>query len=493
MAAAFFTCAPPSGPPPTSPAAPPPPSVGEYECELISEPEVVPAEISVAILHPLAADHAPWPQNDDERLVFRHLYETLVRVDCRGSVRPGLAESWSSAAGGRIWKLRLRSDASFWDGSPVMADDIVAAWLSGAAEGLAFAAGIDSINVEGSSDVILYLDRPHDQVPRLLADPELAVARRGEPWRWPQGTTPGRIEAPEPFEQGRRGRSELRLHPPSAEWPIIEFIQFPEADARDVLRRGFDLLVTRDQSALDYAAPQPSFVSLPLPWDRSYVLLSTTRVRELRTGGVLETLSPDLLEALARDAVRDDARGHLSPAWWNDLAACGQLSPMPGSLPRVPPGAYRTSGPRRIVYPVADPVARGLATRIVALASEGGAASQGAASLSAAVPGLAAGAPHLLTAGLSGEELEASLRYGEEFAYVVPLPRIVLDPCFAGRKLASRVEWLAPHVFDLAATLVPLVDTRRHVVAAGEHIGLYLDWDGTVLITSRHMPAGSRR
>jgi len=453
----------------------------------------VPAEISVAILHPVTADHAPWPQNDDERLVFRHFYETLLRVDCRGSVRPGLAESWSSTRGGRTWKFKLRSDASFWDGRRVTADEVVAGWLSGAVERLAFAAGIDSIKVEGSSDIVLHLDRPHGEVPRLLADPEFAVARRGEPWPWPQGTTPGRIEAREPVEEGRTGRSELRLHPPSAGWPIIEFIQFPEADARDVLRGGFDVLVTRDQSALDYAAPQPSFVSLPLPWDRTYVLLSTTRVRELRTGGEPDTLSVDFREALARDAVRDDARGHKSPAWWNDLAACGQLSPMPGSLPRVPPGAYRTSGPRRIVYPVADPVARGLANRIVALASEGGAASQGAASLTGAVPGLSAAAPHLLTAGLSGEELEASLRYGEEFAYIVPMPRIVLDPCFAARKLAIRVEWLAPHLLDLAAELVPLVDTRRHVVAAGEHIGLYLDWDGTVLITSLHARGGSRR
>ncbi|UCC84832.1 MAG: hypothetical protein JSW46_07915 [Gemmatimonadota bacterium] len=460
----------------------PPSAAAEDECELLPEPGDVPGEITVATLDPLAVGHAPWPQNDGERLVFRHLYETLLRVDCRGSVYPGLAESWSSARDGRVWMFTLRDGASFWDGVSVTAADVVAAWTGGAAEKLAFAAGIDSIVVEGPRRLAVFLDRSHGDVPRMFADPEFAVARIVDTSPWPQGSVPEGIDG------------EFRLRPPSAEWPIIQFRQFPGADARDVLRGGHDVLITGDQSALDYAAPQPSYVSVPLPWDRSYVLFSTTRVRELRTGGEPDVLPADLLEALARDAVRNDARGHESPTWWNDLAACGGLSPSSEGLPRIPPGAYRTSGPKRIVYPEADPVARDLADRVVALASEGGVGSEEAVSLTAAIPGLVGVEDsQLLAAGLSGEELEASLRYGEEFAYIVPLPRIVLDPCFAARKLAGRVEWLAPHLLELTASLVPLVDTRRHLVAASERVGLYLDWDGTVLITSRHAPGGSRR
>jgi hypothetical protein len=319
------------------------------------------------------------------------------------------------------------------------------------------------------------------------------VARHVEPPGWPLGSRSGGVESAAPGAAGRAAPGELRVRPPSAEWPILRFLQFPNADARDVLRGGYDVLITADQSAIDYAEPQPSYVSIPLPWDRSYVLFSTTRVRELRTGGEPDLLSADLLAALARDAVRADARGHDSPAWWDDLSACGALSPLPGGLPRIPSGAYRTSGPKRIVYPETDPVARDLVNRIVALASEGVGASQSAESLAAAVPGLNTGEAHLLATGLSGDRLEESLRYGEEFAYVVPLPRIVLDPCFAARNLMSRVEWLAPQLLDLAATLVPLVDTRRYVVAASGRTGLYLDWDGTVLISSLYAPGGGRR
>ena len=52
-----------------------------------------------------------------ERIAFRHLYETLLRVDCTGALRPGLAESWTSEEGGRAWRFTLREGAAFWDGT----------------------------------------------------------------------------------------------------------------------------------------------------------------------------------------------------------------------------------------------------------------------------------------------------------------------------------------------------------------------------------------
>jgi ABC-type transport system substrate-binding protein len=196
VAGAALTCAPPSAQPPSAP----PPPTSEYECELLSEPEEMPGEITVATLDPVAIGHAPWPQSDGERLVFRHLYETLLRVDCRGSVHPGLAESWSAEEGGRVWRFTLREGARFWDGVPVTADDVVAGWMGGAAEKLAFAAGIDSIVVEGQRRLAVFLDRPHGEVPRMFADPEFAVARSVEPRHWPQGSVPGGIESGEPVD-----------------------------------------------------------------------------------------------------------------------------------------------------------------------------------------------------------------------------------------------------------------------------------------------------
>src|SRR2546430_10058685 len=82
--------------------------------------------VAVALAEPIDPTHAPQPRKDAERFVFAQLYETLIRVDCAGRVLPGLAQSWE--ASGDRWTFTLRDDARFWDGAPVTARDVVAAW-----------------------------------------------------------------------------------------------------------------------------------------------------------------------------------------------------------------------------------------------------------------------------------------------------------------------------------------------------------------------------
>ena len=56
----------------------------------------------------------PGPSNDSERLVFRQLYETLVRVDCKGRVVPGLAASWRLSIDGQTWIVTLRAECALF-------------------------------------------------------------------------------------------------------------------------------------------------------------------------------------------------------------------------------------------------------------------------------------------------------------------------------------------------------------------------------------------
>src|SRR5262245_41877612 len=70
-------------PPPPIVAAPPESS--PPDCRLISEPgEPI---RTVALGEPVNPANAPYPSNDSERMLFRQLYETLVRVDCEGRLR----------------------------------------------------------------------------------------------------------------------------------------------------------------------------------------------------------------------------------------------------------------------------------------------------------------------------------------------------------------------------------------------------------------------
>jgi len=53
------------------------------------------------------------------------LGETLTRVGSGGSIQPWLAESVTNLEANR-WRVRLRPNATFWDGSPVTAEAVAA-------------------------------------------------------------------------------------------------------------------------------------------------------------------------------------------------------------------------------------------------------------------------------------------------------------------------------------------------------------------------------
>lgn len=69
--------------------------------------------------------------------------------------------------------------------------------------------------------------------------------------------------------------------------------------ARDVLDAGIDLLVTDDPAIVSYATHRHERLTLPLPWDRTYVVLAS----ESAAPNVIAALRLTLAELVA-DAVR---------------------------------------------------------------------------------------------------------------------------------------------------------------------------------------------
>ncbi len=436
--------------------------------------------LRLALPDPVDLSRAPVPGNYSEAVMFRHLYETLVRLDCDGTVQPGLARSWRAERGGRVWRFQLRADARFWDNLPVTAAGVLTAWSRSAARTALAAAGIDSVRAVDEGALRVHLDAARSQPPGVLARPELAVAHVTERTPWPTGSGPYRIAA---IESAPPAVVLVRASGES-DGPVLAVRSAAGRDARDLLEGAIDLAVSSDPAVIDYGGTRSGYTTLPLPWDRTYLLLSTTRVRGLLAGeggdeGLIELLPAELLAALARDAVRGDARAHRPPGWWGESAACRAVDAGAG-LPAVPAGAYRSSGPRRIVYREDDGVARALAERIVALASAGP-ASESARALGAVVPRLLDGRA-LLAVGLDADAYEASLRVGDDFAYVLDVPTRAFDVCHERVALSRRVEWLGVGRLDLAAAFTPLVDTRRYIIARQDRLALARDWDATVYI-----------
>jgi hypothetical protein len=409
---------------------------------------------------------------DVSSLLFRQLYETLVTVDCLGGVHAGLAVAWHAADEGRRWSFELRPEARFWDGSPVTASAVVAGWQ----DALARHAAVDSAVASGDQTVQVYFGQARSAVPRLLAASDFAVTAPSVPTARPLGSGPYRPAAP--------GSDDVFVAAPGASArPVLEIVEPAEPDPRDWLDGRAGLVLTSDPGMLEYASRRPRNAVLPLPWDTTYVLLSATRIQDLASGRLVGRIPTSLGDAVVRDAVRSDARAYRPPSWWHEADGCSD--PGSGSATAAPPTpAYALSQLRRILYDENDPVARDLAERLAALAAMDPDAFPEAGLIAEAVPGMAGGPAPLRAMGVPRPTLDEHLGQGDAFAFVVPVPARPPDPCAAAGTLFRRVPWLASPGASLAQALIPLVDTRPHVVAATGGTGLVVDWYGNLLLTA---------
>jgi hypothetical protein len=398
-----------------------------------------PDSIVVALTEPVDPVHAPVPRNDAERLVFAQLYETLVEIDCGGRVRPGLADSWTSADGGRRWTFTLRQDARFWDGAPVTARDVLAAWLAQDSALLRFAWLPRAVSAPSERVLSVLLPEPDTGAARLFAAPPLAVHKRAPDGRWPVGSAARWVTG-----ETASARHITAAPVPGHELPTLSFLVVAGGDARDALDAGADLLVTTDPAALEYAATSPELVVVPLAWDRTYVLLASA------AGGPAGADLEDL-----RHAVHVDARPAERFYWWWRLTGCD----VPAAAPAAASDTSGTPTGRggRIVYDHTDRVARDLADRLVARALVG---------------------RGTVAAGLAPEALAASLRSAGDRGYVVRLDRRAPDRC------RQVQEFLAGDASGRTA-VVPLLDTRAHAILRRGCPRLVVDWYGTLRLLPR--------
>jgi hypothetical protein len=366
----------------------------------------------VVLSEPVNIAHALYPTNDSERLVFRKLFQGLIWIDCRGRIHPGLARAWEPDSSRRTWTFQLQEDRPQL-GTPGAAEDVVSSWR--AHPEVMTAGGIESAEVLRDGRLSVRFRSSQDSVPRILADPMLAVAHGG-----------GSI----------LGRSDRFLIPESTR-AATEFRVEPGTDPRDALDQDGDLVVTRDPSVAEYVSGRQEFLTSPLPWSRTYVLLQPAGAEPIK--GVFGVDS--VAGSLARDVARTEARPAQPPFWWRGPQAC--LLEL--SLAIAPPKA------NRIVYQLSDEVARNIAERIVALGV----------------------GTRLRATGLSEAEFTLAFEKQADIGYITSLPRDVVAPCYQSQAL--------PH----GAWIQPLIDTRARAIYRRGGPPLTVDWDGTIRVLER--------
>lgn len=137
-------------------------------------------------------DPGEWPADPPtaaakEKLVSL-IFETLVRLDGEGQLLPGLALSWEHDSSNRQWRLRLRPDVKFDDGS-TMTSEVVAAALRSASPGWRIGTYADRLTID--------CELPAPDLPYVLTEVSKSVVLRGENGRL-SGTGPFRLQRWEP-------------------------------------------------------------------------------------------------------------------------------------------------------------------------------------------------------------------------------------------------------------------------------------------------------
>ena len=250
-------------------------------------------------------------------------------------------------------------------------------------------------------------------------------------------------DAAGPYRIRDVGRSTLLLEPiTGARGPRLTIHSATEATARDLVDAGIDLLLTDSPTLATYAGTRDDVTSLPLGWDRTWVV-ATPR------GSLAVDTSQAFRAGLARDAVRADARAGEGPYWWTDTAGCVAPTVRTALAPASTHG---------IVYPRDDAVARALAERLVAIL--GGRAT---------------------AVGLAPNAFASALTSGSEQAYVFPLLRTTRDRCRSIGEVFGTTTWLG-----VQGAIVPLIDTRLRAVVRRDRLALRFTWDSTVAIVAPH-------
>ena len=201
-----------------------------------------------------------------------------------GAPRPAAAASWTADSAHRAWTFVLAPPRSASPPAPSRSE-----WRARPlAATLLRQAGVSSVTPLDQRRLVVTMDRSSDSVPTLFADPALSIR------------TDSLAETGTTFLLRR----------------VVK------GDLRDAIDGGADIVRSGDPAIAEYARSRAGFTVHPLPWSRTYLLLLPAG----REG--FDDLVPgdtaDFRTALARDAVRAEARGAEPSAWWDPAPTCPQ-------------------------------------------------------------------------------------------------------------------------------------------------------------------------
>ena len=127
----------------------------------------------------------------DNRLLLPLLYEGLFVLDTAFAAQPQLCDSYSVSEDGLVWTFTLKSGLSFWDGSALTVEDVLASFTA-AQSSAAYSARFADISAFAASEdggsLQVTLSQPNGRLPNLLSFPIVQAGTEAD--SVPVGTGP---------------------------------------------------------------------------------------------------------------------------------------------------------------------------------------------------------------------------------------------------------------------------------------------------------------
>ena len=327
----------------------------------------VAAGISPSSLDPIALAQAESTMGDNLSAL---LFDTLVRMNDRGSVEPALATSWQPEPGNQRWRFSLLKGVSFSDGTPLTSDVVAASLRASNSAWKVFPAG-DAVVIES--------DTPVFNLPAQLTLSRYAIAKR----------TASRVLGSGPYvvsqwDPGKR----LVLAARDDYWQGRPFVDTMEIDLGKNLRDQMIALDVGKAELIEVAPEQarhagmenrrvetssPS-VLIALIFSRDPVSAEETRLRQALSAGIDRgALSNVFFQGGA------DPAGSVLPNWMTGYAFLFPASADTARARQIR-GDIRQASTWILGYNISDPMSRVMAERIALNARDAGILLQPSAS-----------------------------------------------------------------------------------------------------------------
>jgi hypothetical protein len=443
-------------------------------CDILPGQAVPGGEFTIALFDSVDPGRAPVPHNQAERLVFAQLYETLVNVDCDGTVRPGLAERWTCTEDSTVWVFTLREDARMWDGTRVTPGEVREAWTlnqdcprtrSVASPWSWFNARARTVALLDARRLAVRLPEPQADFPLLLAHPATAVALPREGWTWPVGSGPCRLRATTPAPLPSLECRPNPHHPHHPIWKSLTFNVTPGRDPRDLSANPADLLVVRNLAGLRFFQEAPGYQAVPLPWDRLYLLVACPEQNP--EGGLSWKRAADHLDPV-KDLTTISAR-----SWPEIVFPSGNRVDCPQLAGPVAMGGSARRGWNldrlklagdALVYLQDDPGAAEIANRLGAVSDR-----------------------PIRVVGLPGDAFTFVLDWQMAGAHILRLDQVFPTRCLQSAALLGQAAWiqkagLGNDPGNARDFIHPVALSRPWLITRDRLAGLRLAYDGTPLL-----------